>query len=191
MKATAYLLDTEVWSGFGNSTYTDYAVGGPTLELFTASYNATHETDIDTQVSDSSGYELKWSTAGNYTYKVEGLDTTENLYINDSTYAGEWGYWIASPMGKDAPKYDSVLRVDFNGDVCTTVYDMGFYGARPLVSLKSNVQLIEQENGRYSIVTRQCRDQFRHSKIRLEKSKPRNTNRNRNRIIHNNIFKLN
>jgi hypothetical protein len=37
MKMTAYLLDTDEWSGFADNSYAEYAIAAPTLELFAAS----------------------------------------------------------------------------------------------------------------------------------------------------------
>ena len=113
-KATAYLLDTNQWSGFGN-VYTDFAIGGPTLELFTASYNATHEIDIDTRVVDNGsgyGYELKWSNSDYWDdywldFVFQGDDWIdedvynypENLYIiTDPDIVNE--YWLPSPSAE-------------------------------------------------------------------------------------------
>ena len=54
MKATAYLLDTNMWKGFkDNTSYAQYSIGAPTLELFRDSYNVTHEEDIETRVSNN------------------------------------------------------------------------------------------------------------------------------------------
>ena len=40
MGAVAYMLDTNVWSTFTDSAgKAEYAIGGPTLDLFCASYN--------------------------------------------------------------------------------------------------------------------------------------------------------
>ena len=66
-KATAYLLDTNVWSGFANSSYADYAIGGPSLELFVDSYNTTHaeENTLETQVvDDGNGYHAQHDHCG-------------------------------------------------------------------------------------------------------------------------------
>ena len=110
MKATAYLLDTEAWSVFKDSeneeeSKVEYVIGGPTLELFIASYNNTHETDINYEVTDATGYKIKWSTDSSYDYDISGLDTTETLYINDETDNRAWGYWLASPSATSGHHY--------------------------------------------------------------------------------------
>ena len=111
MKATAYLLDKNVWNPvFANKNYAEYAIGGPTLELFAASYNATHtDKTIDTQVSSKVGYKVKWSTDTSYGNWIMGLNKSEDLYvISDNTN----GIWIASPSAIGA---DNVTIVYFNG----------------------------------------------------------------------------
>ena len=42
MQAVAYMLDTEKWSSFVDYDYTDYAIGGPTIEMLFASYTNKH-----------------------------------------------------------------------------------------------------------------------------------------------------
>ena len=149
MKATAYLLDTSIWSGYKDSNNkAEYVIGGPTLELFIASYNDTHETDINYEVTSEVGYKVKWSTDTSFNYYIEGLDTSESLYvIADDTNA--WGYWLASPSARSNGYF--VFRVFFNGRVDDSDYSSSYYGFRPLICLKSEIQLIEQESGKYAI----------------------------------------
>ena len=91
MKATAYLLDTEVWSVFKDkndtSSKAEYAIGGPTLEMFVASYNDTHSekniqlNSIEVELMGLSGYQIKWDTDSEYGTSISGLNPTESLYI--------------------------------------------------------------------------------------------------------------
>ncbi len=59
IKAVAYMLDTEIWSakyGDGGKN-AEYAIGGPTLEMFVKSYNETHsENSISCEVTGKNGY---------------------------------------------------------------------------------------------------------------------------------------
>ena len=57
MKATAYLLDTEIWKGFKNSTKAKYAIGAPTLDMFVASYNTRFAKQIEL-ISQETGYKI-------------------------------------------------------------------------------------------------------------------------------------
>ncbi|MBQ8167011.1 MAG: hypothetical protein IJZ96_08235, partial [Lachnospiraceae bacterium] len=97
IKATALLLDAWYWEdSFGKNNDTEYIIGGPTLELFTASYNATHsERKIRTKVSDYTGYTVRWND-GDWDDYIEGVDSLEGLYIINDTTKAE-GMWIASP----------------------------------------------------------------------------------------------
>ena len=150
-KATAYLLDTEAWSGFKDSNYAQYAVGAPTIELFRDSYNVTHDTDIETGVT-ATGYQLRWKTADNsnsYGVRISGLDTSESLYVISDTFDDTvYGMWLASPSANDD---SGVMLVDWAGGVS---YDHhGYtYGSRPIICLKSDTQLIKKANGTYEII---------------------------------------
>ena len=155
MKATAYLLDTDAWSVFKDTkneeeSKVEYVIGGPTLELFIASYNNTHETDINYEVTNKRGYSIKWSTDSSYSYYIEGLDTTETLYINDATDDRAWGYWLASPSAYDSRSI-RLFYVCSLGTVGSYGYTANNVASRPLVCLKSGIQLVEQESGKYAI----------------------------------------
>ena len=151
MKAVAYLLDTSIWSGFKDSnSKAEYVIGGPTLELFIASYNNTHETDINYEVTNKVGYKIKWSTDSSYGTTIRGLDRTETLYINDSTATNASGYWLASPSASNNRGYD-LFGVAYGGGVYGHGYGNDSMASRPLVCLKSGIQLVEQESGKYAI----------------------------------------
>ena len=157
MRATAYLLDTNVWSTFKDSAgYADYAVGAPTLELFTASYNVTHDTDINVQASSSTGYKMKWSNSSTYSNEITGLDTTESLYIINNLYNRTvFGTWLASPNANGSssvflvrctdPQNSSSARINY------AAYTSNGGGLRPVVVLKSNYGLEVQADGTYKI----------------------------------------
>lgn len=60
----AYLVDTGQWSKFANATYADYAIGGPPIELYAASYNTTHTKKIAYRfdsADDQDGYDIYWN----------------------------------------------------------------------------------------------------------------------------------
>ena len=70
MKGVAYMLDTNVWSGFKDSEgKAEYAVGGPTLDLFCASYNEKYPTTrLEYGGSNGNGYRVKCSTDSTWRY---------------------------------------------------------------------------------------------------------------------------
>ena len=114
-RATAYLLDTNAWSGFKDSTYAEYVVGGPTVELFVASYNKTHTTrTIRTQVN-TTGYQIAWN-GGTFSNGIYGLNENENLYVISDTFGNPpiSQMWLASPS---ASTEDDVMSVNYEGSI--------------------------------------------------------------------------
>ena len=154
ISSIAYMLDTGIWNTKYKNSYADYAIGGPTIELFNASYKATHPNKyIEATVSDSNGYKVKWSTDSSYSDYIYGLNTSElnNLYVRDNTNAS--AMWLASPSVNGNRL---LLLVDYDGRVDRNYYD-GTYsdycpGLRAVVCLSSNVQLV-QNGDAYDLIT--------------------------------------
>ena len=148
IRAVAFMLDVDIWSAkFGNSTYAEYAIGGPTLDMFVASYNQTHSDKTIEYTHNSTGYQVKWSTDSSYNTYISGLNTSESLYvISDPSKA--YTMWLAAPSA-----YNSyiVMYVSYDGLVYNNDYSNYYPGFRPLVCLKSDVQLEKQEEGKYII----------------------------------------
>ena len=100
IKAVAYLMDTNKWSIYAGSV-AEYAIGGPTLEMFCASYKDTHQSRyINNRVENSAGYYVKWSNTTDSLYNeyVIGLtqDEYNSIYIKSDTSKAN-GMWLASP----------------------------------------------------------------------------------------------
>ena len=139
------MLDSNIWNTMYANNYAEYAIGGPTIEMFNASYKATHtEKYIEEEVTDANGYKVKWNTDSSYSYYISGLSTSEleNLYVISDT-TNPYGYWLASPS---ATNDLNLLYVDYGGYVYYGRYDNIGVGLRALVCLKSNVQLVPNEN---------------------------------------------
>ena len=166
MKAVAYMLDTKVWSTFTDSEgKAEYAIGGPTLDLFCASYNQKYS-DKTMQYktyppgSMQQGYEIKWSTELNYhpNTGIDGLPTNDGLYVINSTSKAD-SMWLASPFaGYHGQYYDyEVMIVTSYGAVASNYYNGGGTwsdaedGLRPIVCLKSDVKLQKLSDGTYRI----------------------------------------
>ena len=151
IRATAYMLDTNVWNEkYKNSTYAEYAIGGPTLEMFVASYNQTHSSEPIYYKVGGSGYNVGWLADDLDTF-INGVDMgtnkVESLYaVKDRSKASE--VWLASPANTA-----SMLCLDTSGSL--DGYGNGVYtsstGLRPIVCLQSNVQLEKQSDGTYLI----------------------------------------
>ena len=142
MKATAYLLDTEIWKGFKNSTKAKYAIGAPTLDMFVASYNTRFARQIET-IAQETGYKLKFTDRDSYEYYLNTYDyLTAHLYKeNYVNYC-----WLASPSANVSR---NLMELSYDGSVNNHGYDDSYgnsvLGVRPLVCLESGVSLEKQE----------------------------------------------
>ena len=154
MKSVAYMMDTTAWlnsyKDANDSNMVEYAIGGPTLEMFAESYSQTHPSKgIEADSVNNYGYYVKWSDGG-YGDGISGLNTSESLYvISDSSKASNT--WLASPS---AFYYGGVNNVGCRGDVGAYYWDysdLTTAGFRPIVCLSSNVKLIDNGDGTYSI----------------------------------------
>ena len=148
MKAVAYMLDTTAWSAFKDSNgKADYVIGGPTLEMLFKSYNQKHPgKNYEAQATSATGYQLRVNggTWKDYTdSNSDYLDSSDSLYVLPSSKGAD-SMWLASPSARDA---DLVMRVYCLGYVNNGNYGNNGSGFRPLVCLKSNVQLQESGDG--------------------------------------------
>ena len=153
MKSVAYMLDTNAWSGFKGDE-AEYAIGGPTIELFFEAYNKAHGTSANqyqARAKSTTGYKITtdggttWggstSTAGG-NYLVTN-DPTFVIYTNKNASA----MWLASPS---AGATSSVMYV--RAYVNDNSYTSAYYGFRPLVSLMSEVELRKTGDNTYEII---------------------------------------
>ena len=147
IRAVAFMLDETRWSAkYANPSYAEYAIGGATLEMFVASYNKTHPEKPMYCSADSAGYYISWSEGGTDT-EITGLDTSESLYvISDDTNA--YAMWLCSPSASFSY---NVMLVGYDGYVFSNYYNYIIPGFRPLVCLKSDIQLEKQSEGKYLI----------------------------------------
>ena len=157
-KAVSILLNTENWTTFVNE-YADYAIGGPTLQMWIASWNEKYNDNIEIRVAEN-GYEVKLDDASNWSGTIDMKDKeghTNELYFPKFTDASEntrCNYWLSSPgqqEGSALPTADIYQITDEEGQsIYATYYGMGG-GFRPVVSLKANQNLVK-ENGVWNIV---------------------------------------
>ena len=146
MMAVAYMLDTTAWSTFkDNNGKADYAIGGPTIEMLMKSYSQKHNVQYKAEaVNDTGheGYKISKDNGANLNDYCFGMLSTDSLYVPSSK--GATAMWLASPSAYGT---DSVMYVYYNGSVKYHLYYYIFFGFRPLVCLKSNVQLQESGDG--------------------------------------------
>ena len=152
IKAVAYMLDTTAWSTFkdnneDNNGKADYAIGGPTLEMLFKSYNQKHPgKNYEAQATSATGYQLRVN-GGTWKYNTDSssdyLDSNDSLYVLP-TSKGAAAMWLASPSANNTNR---VVHVYYSGNVGYDTYNSNYAGFRPLVCLKSNVQLQESGDG--------------------------------------------
>ena len=142
-KASAWLCDPSKWTAYCDTDKANYAIGGPSVEMYVKSYNQTHGDDAlgcQYQTNDAPGYGYKVNgtiqSSGWYTYN----DTLDYSMTYKSMYCGQNGnktgnWWLASPSANNS-NYVCFVGGD-NASLNYSLYD-NFYGVSPLVSLKSS-----------------------------------------------------
>ena len=101
IRAVAYMMDTNVWSGYYAGEDAEYAMGGPTLEMFCASYKDTHPSKyLECGNLSSYGYNVRWN-GGSWSFNQSGLvqDDFNSIYIKSDTSKAK-GMWLASPSAR-------------------------------------------------------------------------------------------
>lgn len=135
MKAVAYMLDTGIWSSF-KAEKTEYAIGGPTVEMLMASYSKKYNVDYKARASSSTGYSMSNNGGTNWSsYYNKMLNKSDSLYVLPSS-KGASAMWLASPSLLNP---ESLVFVVNNGDVSRNKYNTTDIGFRPLVCLKSDI----------------------------------------------------
>ena len=144
-RCVSTLLNTNNWTGFVDSTYGEYAIGGPTVEMWVASYNAKGYTPLYCNNTNSKGYYIG-NSEGTTDYSYSVTDDSNNGY-GDTLYFPHqeavndcYSYWLASPS---AISTNGVMRVGCDGYVGDRSYRFSSVGVRPLVSLKSEVKAVQ------------------------------------------------
>ena len=138
VKAVAYMLDTNIWNtNFKNSTFADYAIGGPSIEMFVDSYNQKYnDKKIELQVTSSEGYSLKWKNNNEYAGYIKGLKTTDDTCVVSNDKAS--GLWISSPNVAGGYNVFWASSDGWLGSRGTGNENPGF---RTVICLNSNVKL--------------------------------------------------
>ena len=143
-QGAAWLCDPSKWTAYCDTDKANYAIGGPSVEMYVKSYNQTHGDDAlgcQYQTNDAPGYGYKvngtiqysgWQTKGftlDYSMKYKSMYCGKN-----GNNTGDW--WLASPSAY----YSTAV-------CCVYGYNAYLYhggaivnnrGVSPLVSLKSS-----------------------------------------------------
>ena len=143
-------MDTNIWNVYANSNLAEYAIGGPTIELFCASYKDTHPSKyIECEaMSSANGYKVKWSDSGdeNYTTQLSGIVRGEfkGIYIIGDNSGDD--IWLASPS---AAGVDSIMHT-YSNIIMYGNYKVfsnpGWASLRPIVCLRAGTQLKKKIN---------------------------------------------
>lgn len=149
-RCVSTLLDTANWSNFVDSAVADYAIGGPTIEMYTNSWNDKGYTEITpTSENTAIGYKVNGDS---YVAMSGNTGYSDTLYYPHRSYTGIGselciGYWLAAPS-VDGTEY--IMCVDSDGYVIYTYYYLcyGYYvGVRPVVALNPGVIAEQDSNG--------------------------------------------
>ena len=139
-KIVSTMLNTNNWNNFVNEN-ADYAIGGPTLEMFCTSFNQKYPDEtypIDCGKTDDYGYYVFEPYSDVWTTSMCGpSDFFGDLYFLEDWADVTYYYWMASPTGEYE---DSLWTVNYSGYIAGNGYgcDMAI---RPVVSLKSSISL--------------------------------------------------
>lgn len=152
MKAVAYLSDDNVWKNFKGSV-ADFAIGAPYASLFVDSYNSVSHKGttkkLYTNIPNANGYYFSANNT-NFDSILSGIQGAEYNYLYIKPTSGSiLGMWIASPSG-GGEKY-LFGTMSSGGAIMQQSYDRSNYGLRPVVRLKSNIQLEETASGAFKI----------------------------------------
>ena len=151
-KAVAYMLDTSIWNNLYKGDSADYVIGGPTLEMFITSWNSSHTNKKLTSKADvDDGYRVKYGnendTTGFANY-IENLtkDEYHSIYIK-SDGSNACGMWLASPSVSISKTYDHIRTAYYDGMLGMNAYYQASTGFRPIVCLKKNITLVQNNIG--------------------------------------------
>ena len=150
-QAAAWLCDPSKWTAYCDTDKANYAIGGPSVEMYVKSYNQAYNGITDSNVY-TLGATYRATSAPGYIYTLNGAQSTisNDDYLTgidslnytryNSMYCGQNGkntgcWWLASPSANDS---DYVCRVNGEGALLFYYYYSNRTGVSPLVSLKSS-----------------------------------------------------
>ena len=162
-QTVSYLLNTDLWTNMVDNKYADTAIGSPTLEMLCASWNEEYPTQKLKFEVNSTGYQIAQEN-GSWGYWLiisdyEGFDNSLYYPHNKSGNTSHWnscrGYWLASPSSYS---YGSAMFAYRDGGISYHDYNLDpnadvLIGVRPVVCLKSNVDLVLDDEGIWQLHT--------------------------------------
>ena len=142
-RVVSALINTANWDGYVDTAYADYAIGAPTLEMWVASWNVAYGDTLKLYTNkNSTGYYVGTGSNSTTTYYQDITSVTDwqknILYFphGNSSVDNCNGSWLASPSANDA-----IILMGVAGGNVAHYYYRNYLSARPIVHLKSGVQL--------------------------------------------------
>ena len=147
-QAVSVLLNTENWSNFKDDSKAKDAIGSPTLEMWTKSWNNLYEKYNEKlfcrKIEDDFGCYIG-TTQDNTTRKIESSIMKSKKGFNNSLYypykyssasweSGRSGYLVATVPNIT----NSVYCINWNGEINNNTTN-NINGLRPVVSLKKDI----------------------------------------------------
>ena len=145
-RAISTLLNTNNWDGFVNSDYAEYAIGGPTLEMWIESWNEKGYTQLYTNTNEIGYYVGNTQKPTSIYYNLlNDNGYTDVLYFPYNVVEIDcYGYILSSPGIYDE---NALVHVDCNGSIGTGDYTGIDVGVRPLVCLNSDITATKDKEG--------------------------------------------
>ena len=144
-RAVSALINTANWDGYVDTSYADYAIGVPTLEMWVASWNVAYGDKLKLYTNkNSDGYFV--GTGSNSTTSYNQPITSVTDWENNTLYfphvnnapSNCYGIWLVSPS---AGSTDYLMGAYCGGGVTYYYYNYDTLCVRPVVHLKSGTTL--------------------------------------------------
>ena len=144
-RAVSALINTANWDGYVDTSYADYAIGAPTLEMWVASWNVAYGDKLKLYTNkNSDGYFV--GTGSNSTTSYNQPITSVTDWENNTLYfphvnnapSNCYGIWLVSPS---AGSTDYLMGAYCGGGVTYYYYNYDTLCVRPVVHLKSGTTL--------------------------------------------------
>ena len=135
-----YMLDTEGWSSLYGNEYAEYAIAGPTVEMFAKSWNSNDGYPKLSYSYDEYGYSMDniKSTDTGYSDKLYFQSIEEEVRNSCNGYwiIGQSRWWATVPVGISISNKNGDHSVDLYA-----LYGLNSLGFRPVVCLNTKVKL--------------------------------------------------
>ena len=146
MKAVAYMLDTQIWDIFSEGVGAEYAIGGPSVEMYFKSYCDKYpDKNFKAQATSDVGYQISKDGGTNFSnYIYTMISSRDTLYISNDSGAYQMFFASPSMIGSNW----LVSAWNDGGRISGSNFqdNLSSAGFRPVVCLNSEV-ILKEENG--------------------------------------------